>query len=153
MEFKNFLLNEQREYLAHKVGDVLTSVHELIQGGKQVGARQLVRHSESIANQIRRILHSSWPKTETKHLKVLQKCGVALMKTIDEKGDLNDTLNSVRGEIEQLTQKIGQPINTLGVSKKKDNTQEKDQQQPDQEQDQGQGQQGQQNQSSLSQGS
>lgn len=145
MEFKKFLLNEQREYLAQKVGDVLTSVHELIQGGKQVGARQLVRHSEAVANQIRRILHSSWPKTETKHLKVLQKCGVALMKTIDEKGDLNDTLNSVRGEIEKLTQSIGQPINNLGVSKEKQEAQPKEQEQesdptqpdmPDQQQDQ-----------------
>jgi hypothetical protein len=139
MEFKKFLLNEQKEYLAHKVGDVLTSVHELIQGGKQVGARQLVRHSEGIANQIRRILHSSWPKTETKHLKVLQKCGGALMKTIDEKGDLNDTLNSVRSEIEGLSQKLGQPINSLGKQKESQpKEQEQGQQQPDDQQQQDQ---------------
>lgn len=120
MEFKKFLLTEQRDYLSQKVGDVLTAVHELIQGGKQVGARQLVRHSEGIVNQIRKILHSSWPRTEYKFLRKLQKCGVGLAKCIDEKGDLTDTLNSVRHELEQLSQKLGEPINTLGSPKKKD---------------------------------
>lgn len=120
MEFKKFLLTEQREYLSHKVGDVLTGVHELVQGGKQVGARQLVRHSEGIVNQIRKILHSSWPRTEFKYLRKLQKCGVGLAKCIDEKGDLREVLNSVRHELEQLSQKLGEPINTLGSPKKKD---------------------------------
>lgn len=116
MEFKNFLLTEQRDYLSQKIGDILTSVHELVSGGKQIGARQLVRHSEGVVNQIRRILHSSWPKTEYKHLRKLQKCGVALMKCIEEKGDLREVLNSVRQELEQLSQKLGTPINKLGVS-------------------------------------
>jgi len=119
MEFKKFLLTEQHEYLSGKIGDVLTGVHELIQGGKQIGARQLVRHSEGIVNQIRKILHTSWPRTEYKYLRKLQKCGVALAKCIDEKGDLQDTLNSVRHEIEQLSHKLGEPINTLGTSKKR----------------------------------
>jgi hypothetical protein len=120
MEFKKFLLTEQRDYLSQKVGDVLTGVHELVQGGKQVGARQLVRHSEGIVNQIRKILHSSWPRTEFKYLRKLQKCGVGLAKCIDEKGDLREVLNSVRHELEQLSQKLGEPINTLGSPKKKD---------------------------------
>lgn len=118
MEFKKFLLNEQHDYLSQKIGDVLTGVHELIQGGKQVGARQLVRHSEGIVNQIRKILHTSWPRTEYKFLRGLQKCGVALAKTIEEKGDLRETLNSVRSEIEQMSHKLGEPINTLGSPKK-----------------------------------
>lgn len=118
MEFKKFLLTEQHDYLSKKIGDVLTGVHELIQGGKQVGARQLVRHSEGIVNQIRKILHTSWPRTEYKFLRRLQKCGVALAKTIEERGDLRETLNSVRNEIEQMSHKLGEPINTLGTPKK-----------------------------------
>lgn len=118
MGFKKFLLIEQRDYLSQKVGDVLTGVHELVQGGKQIGARQLVRNSEGIVNQIRKILHSSWPRTEFKYLRKLQKCGVGLAKCIDEKGDLREVLNSVRHELEQLSQKLGEPINTLGSPKK-----------------------------------
>jgi hypothetical protein len=119
MGFKSFLLTEDRNYLAEKIGDILTGVHELVTGGKQIGARQLVRHSEGLVTQIRKILHTNWPKTEFKFLRQLQKCGVALMKTIDEKGDLRDTLNSVRRELEQLSGKMGTPINDLGTHKKK----------------------------------
>ncbi len=130
MEFKKFLLTEQREYLSHRVGDLLTGVHELVQGGKQIGARQLVKHSEAVVNQIRKILHTSWPRTEYKFLRRLQKCGVALAKCIDEKGDLRDVLNSVRHEIEELSQKLGEPINTLGTPKKKKPAQPKEEQPP-----------------------
>lgn len=113
MRFKQFILTEQRQFLAHRVGDILTAVHELLSGGKQVGARQLVKHSEGVVNRIRKVLHSSWPRSDQKYLKPLQKCGVALMKTIDEKGDLNETLNGVRGELEKLSEKLGEPVNTL----------------------------------------
>lgn len=118
MNFKDFLLTEQKDYFTGRVADILTGVHELLTGGKQIGARQLVTHSEGIANQIRKVLHSNWPKKNNKYLRILQKCGVGLMKTIDEKGDLRETLNSVRHELEQLQQKIGEPVNDLGSPKK-----------------------------------
>ncbi len=115
MEFKSFLLTEGHEYLAHRIGDILTSVHELVSAGKQVGTRQLVRQSELIVNQIRKVLHSSWGRGDIKHLKKLQKCGVAIMKSIEEGGELADTLNSVRGEIEKVVEKMGMPINHMGT--------------------------------------
>jgi len=117
MEFKSFLLTEQKDYLAHKVNDVLTGVHELLAAKKQMGAKQLVRNAEDVANQIRKILHTSWPRSEHKHLKTLQKCGVALMKTIEDKGDLSDTFNSVRSELEQLSHRLRVPANQLGQGK------------------------------------
>lgn len=115
MDFKGFLLTEGNGYLSDRVNDVLTGVHELLQARKQMGTRQLVKNAESIANQIRKILHASWPHSQVKYLKVLQKCGVALMKTIDEKGDLHDTFNSVRNELEQLASKLKVPANSLGT--------------------------------------
>lgn len=115
MEFKNFLLTEQKDYLAHRVNDVLTGVHELLAAKKQMGAKQMVRNAEDVANQIRKILHASWPRSEHKYLKVLQKCGVALMKTIEDKGDLSDTFNSVRSELEALSHKLRVPANQLGT--------------------------------------
>lgn len=107
------MLIEQRQFLAHKIGDILSAVHELLSGGKQIGARQLVKHSEGVVNHIRKVLHSSWPKSDRKYLKSLQKCGVALMRTIEEKGDLQQTLNGVRAEIEKLSGKLGEPVNKL----------------------------------------
>jgi hypothetical protein len=113
MKFKEFLLTEGRQFLAHKIGDILTAVHELLSGGKQIGARQLVKHSEGVVNHIRKVLHTSWSRSDQKYLKKLQKCGVALMKTIDEKGDLQQTLNGVRSELEKLSGKLGEPVNKL----------------------------------------
>src|SRR5580698_7225364 len=103
LKFRDFLLKEQKEYLAHKVADVLTTVHELLEAGKQMGAKQLIRQSEYVVNQMRKILHSTWPRSEHKYLKVLQKCGVALMKAIEEKGDLPETFLSVKSELEKLS--------------------------------------------------
>jgi hypothetical protein len=120
MEFKDFLISEQKEYFADRVNDILTGVHELLQAKKQMGARQLIRNAESIANQIRKVLHTSWPRSEHKHLKTLQKCGVALMKTIEDKGDLSDTFNSVRVELENLSRKLGVPTNQLGTGGKEE---------------------------------
>lgn len=117
MEFKSFLLTEQKDYLANRVNHVLTGVHELLAAQKQMGSKQMVRQAEIIANQIRKILHTAWPRSEHKHLKVLQKCGVALLKTIDDKGDLPDTFNSVRGELEALSHRLRVPVNKLGTGK------------------------------------
>jgi ppGpp synthetase/RelA/SpoT-type nucleotidyltranferase len=117
MEFKSFLLTEQKDYLANRVNDVLTGVHELLAAKKQMGAKQMVRNAEDVANQIRKILHNSWARSEHKYLKVLQKCGVALMRAIEEKGDLSDVFNSVRSELEKLSHKLRVPANKLGTGK------------------------------------
>lgn len=111
IKFKEYLLTEGKQFLADRVKDVLEAVEDLVSAGKQVGARQLLRNSEGVANQIRKIIHQSWSRTEYKHLKKLQKCGVAIMKTIDEKGDLPETLVSVRLELLDLLKKLGVPIN------------------------------------------
>lgn len=120
MRFKKYLLNEQKEYFGEKVNDVLTGVHELLQAKKQMGAKHLIRNAELIANQIRKILHTSWSRSEHKYLKVLQKCGVALMKAIDDKGDLPETFNNVRSELEAMSHKVGVPANKLGTTTEKE---------------------------------
>jgi len=120
MKFKEFLLVEQREYLSEKIGDVLTGVQELLTGGKQIGTRQLVKYSEFIVNQIRKILHSSWPRSEYKYLKKLQKVGVAIMKSIEEQDDLRGTLESSKAEMEKVLEKMGTPINKLAAPSKEE---------------------------------
>lgn len=117
MEFKNFLLTEQKDYLANRVNNILTGVHELVSAQKQMGAKQMVRNAEEIANQIRKVLHASWPRAEHKYLKVLQQCGVALMKAIEDKGDLPDVFNNVRAELEKLSHQLRVPANKLGTGK------------------------------------
>ena len=114
MKFKNFLFKEQDEYFGGKISDVLTGIHELLQGGKQIGERQLIDYSTDIVTQIRKILHTSWSRSSRKYLLVLQKCGVSIMKAIDEKGELREVLNSVSVEVEKILKKLGVTVNNLG---------------------------------------
>lgn len=113
MRFKEFLLNEQQAYLAQKVGNILTAVHELRDDAKNLGTRDMITYSQRIVNQIRRVLHSSWPKEERPHLLVLQKVGVALMKSIEEKDDMPGIIQGVSDTLEKLVADLGTPINKL----------------------------------------
>ena len=111
--FKEFILNEAQAYLGQKVGDILTATQELRDDSPNMGSRDLTRFSERIVNQIRRVLHSNWPKEEKKHLVTLQKVGVALMKSIEEKDDLPGIIASSASSLEKLVADLGIPIHKL----------------------------------------
>lgn len=111
MRYREFLLNENQAYLGQKVGDILTSAHDLKDEGKNMGSRDLMKFSEKLVSEIKRVLHSSWPKECTKYLKSLQKVGVGIMKCIDEKGDLYQTILSACAELEKTSKALGVPIN------------------------------------------
>lgn len=114
MRFNEFLLNENRAYLGQKVGDILAATQDISQNSEHIGTRQLVKNSQGIVNQIRRILHTNWPKEEEGNLEQLQKIAVAISSAIEEKDDLAGILAGAQAELEQLSEKLGVPINTLG---------------------------------------
>lgn len=111
--FKYFLINEGRSYLGQKVSSVLTSLQDLTNDMENLGSRHVVRLSEEIVNQIRKILHSQWEVRYTKHLKELQKIAVAIQKTIEEKGDLDEILPSAVQSLQNLSGELGVKINNL----------------------------------------
>lgn len=78
-----------------------------------MGSRHLTRTAEEIVNQIRKILHSSWKPTQIKHLKELQKIGVALMRTIEDKGDLKEIVPAAAQALQALSGKLGVKVNNL----------------------------------------
>jgi hypothetical protein len=115
MRFKEFLLNENRAYLGQKIGDILNAVQDLQSDGANMGSRQITKFSEKVVAQIRRILHSNWPESEDKHLKKLQKVAVAMMKTIEDQGDIKELIPNVAQELQQLSSELGTPVNVLGA--------------------------------------
>jgi len=119
MKFKEFILNEQKAYLSQSIGDILSVAHDLRDDSGNMGSRDLSRRSEKIVNQIRRILHSNWSKENIKHLKPLQKVGVALMKSVKEKGDLQGTISGVVDSLEKLVQDMGTVVNKIGTDSSK----------------------------------
>lgn len=98
------------------MGDILNAVQDLEENGKSMGTRQLLRNAEAIVNQIRRILHTNWPKSEEKHLKKLQKIAVALARVLDpkvekgEKEDIYEIISASKQELEEVADKLGVPI-------------------------------------------
>lgn len=124
MNFKQFLLNENKAYLGQKVGDILTSLKEINADSKTMGSRDLVRFSERIVNQIRRILHSNWSKEEKQYLLKLQKIAVAIMKAIDEKNDLPGIIASSTTTMEKLVADLGVPIHKFASPDKKEDNKE-----------------------------
>ena len=114
--FKDYILLENRVYLGSKMGDILTALQELRDDAKSMGSRSLVRYSEKIVNQIRRVLHTHWPKDELKFLKPLQKVGVAMMKAIEEREGLEEIVAGSAGELEKVISKMGVPINKIGAN-------------------------------------
>lgn len=111
--FKSFLLNEEKSYLGHRIGDVLTAVHNLEEDLPGMGSRQISRICEEIVNQIRKILHDQWTPSQMSKLKDLQKIGVALMKAIDEKGDLKTLIPVISSQLENLSGKMGMRTNDI----------------------------------------
>ena len=118
MRFKDFLINEDRAYLGIKMGDILNAIHSLSEDMDGMGPRQLATNAEKIVNEIRRVLHTHWPEDERKYLQKLQKIGVAMMKAIEEKGDLKQIVNSAKSELEQTLKNLGMPQNDFGSSPK-----------------------------------
>lgn len=114
-QFRMYLLTEERLYLGTKIGDILTALQELNKDAPNMGKRHLMRLIKNIVRQIRRILRSSWTFEERQYLEVLQKVGVALMKGMDTNEDLPTLISSATSEIEQLSEKLDEPINNLAA--------------------------------------
>lgn len=111
--FKNHMLNENASQLGDRVGDVLNSVHQLQSDYPQLGIRQSVRISTSIANQIRKIINDEWGENNSSILTSLQKCGISLLKGSETKTDLKEVVDNVAIELENCMEKLNVPINNL----------------------------------------
>lgn len=117
MKFSEFILNEDKAYLGHKVGDILTAAHDLQDDIENLGARQISRMADSIVNHIRKILHQQWQPVHKKHLKELQAIAVMIKKAIDEKKqqgttfDLKETIKMCIQKLEDVSTKLGTPVN------------------------------------------
>ena len=113
MKFKEFILQENKAYFSQRVSDILSAIQDLNDSAQNMGVRNLVSNSETIVNQIRRIIHTHWPQSEDANLVLLQKCGVAIMKTIEEKGDLQAILKACQGQLENIVGQSDAPINQM----------------------------------------
>lgn len=113
--FKDFLLNENKAYLSQRAGNILTALQDIDQNSQGMGTKQLVKSAEGVANQIRRILHTHWSKGQEHNLKKLQKVAVALLRSVEEKSDLEPTIKSSIQELEGMLGNMDAPVNQLAT--------------------------------------
>lgn len=113
-EFRNFLLLEQEDFLAQKVGDILSALQSLSDDSGQLGNRQLVKIADNIVQEMRKILEGRWSKEEEPHLLSIQKAAVAMAKAIDTNQKMPDIIAGAKSELEKVQQKIGSPLHDLG---------------------------------------
>lgn len=111
--FRTFVLNENKVYLAKEIGDVLNSSQELSDEVDKIGTRNLVRYGQIIVNKSRGILQGHWGNENRKFLKVLQRCAVALAKAIEENDNIEDVLKKIISNLQQVIKKMGVPINSF----------------------------------------
>jgi len=116
--FKQFMLNESKQFFASQCGDILNAIQNLEEESEYIGTRNLVRYSQNIANNIRNLIHSHWTDDLVVHLEELQKVGVAILKGIEESSNLLETIKSARSILEELVKKLGMPINDVGIPEK-----------------------------------
>lgn len=103
MQFRQYILEESERQLDQKISDILSAIQDLNDSSENMGARHLVSNSEKIVNQIRRVIHTHWPEREEPKLKVLQKCGAAIMRAIEEKDDLESVMKSCQSNIQNIS--------------------------------------------------
>lgn len=118
MKFKNFILNENNENLARRISNVLNAMHNILENSDGMGPRQMIDNIEGIVDEIRRVLHTQWEENQKKYLEVLQKVGVALKKSIEEKSDLVQILQDSTIQLENLANDLGLPLNRLASPEK-----------------------------------
>lgn len=118
LDFKTFVLKENRVFLGKEISELLTSLQEIQDEAKKIGTKNLVRFTEKIVNQIRSLLGGHWVDDDYKFLKGMQKVGVALAKAIDDNDNLEEVIASSVSEIQAILKKMNVPLNDLGVQTK-----------------------------------
>src|SRR5688572_14890888 len=111
--FEQFLLNESRSFLGHRVGDVLTALQDLEEDMPNLGSRHLTKLADEVVVQIKKIVHGSWEAENRKYLIDLQRVGAALARTIEERGDLKEVVPACAAALQELSGKLGVRVNDL----------------------------------------
>jgi hypothetical protein len=113
MGFREFLLNEEKSHLGHRLSDVLTSIRDIQDDMENLGSRHLSRLADQIVDEFRKIIHGNWGDQQVKHLKAVQRCAVALKKAIEDRDDLKEVVPAIAQELQQILTKMKIKVNDL----------------------------------------
>jgi hypothetical protein len=118
LDFRSFVLNENRAFLGEEIGNILTSLQEIQEEASKIGTKNLVRFTDKIVCQIRSLLGGHWSGEDIKFLKSMQKVGIALAKALEENDSLDQVISGAISEIESTLKSMNVPVNNLAVTPK-----------------------------------
>jgi len=114
MRFKEYLLNEQKEFLAAKVGDILASLQQLKDSNAK--KKDLSDIVDSIVSRIRALINSDFGDENKKNIVSLRDVAFYLKNSIENNADMGEVMSNSISALEDIVSNLGQPINKLAVT-------------------------------------
>lgn len=114
MEFKDFLINENKTLFSQRLGDILNSLQELSSDPKSISKKESVK---TIASQIRSnfLRGQKWPGDLKYQINMLVTIAFNLLKSVDpqveNRPDVDVVINSSIINIEQMNKRLSIPNN------------------------------------------
>jgi hypothetical protein len=119
ISFKNFILRENIELLGNKIGYIYSASTDLQSNYKDLGPKMTSKQLQKIASDIQALIQGHLATENKKQIETLRDLGVAIMKELDpqysEKLGVEQLLNLVVEGLKSISEKLGVPINDLGV--------------------------------------
>jgi hypothetical protein len=118
LNFRNFILNENRQFLGLEIGKIKSSLETLSGQVKEIGTKNLVSMADKIVTKIRSLLGGHRESSDYKFLLDLQTVGVNLAKALDKNDNLEQVISSSAQQLGTTMKNMGVPTNDLGVASK-----------------------------------
>ena len=115
MNFKDFLINENKMDLGIKIGDILNSITALSVDMDKQG-KKLNVFAEDIISRVQAILRSGWSPELKQYLQQIRNAVIEVCKSLDGSSEkpLPDALKVFSAGLQKIAVNLGTPINDIG---------------------------------------
>lgn len=115
INFKNYLLIENKALFSQRLGDIMNALQELIENPVKIGKD---KSAKKIADEIRsRFLKTKWSSSLEGNLLILRNCAANILMSLDPKKenrkDLDVVLRACLSKLNQISNNLESPINNI----------------------------------------
>ena len=116
MNFKLFLLNENKSDLGLKLGNIINAIDDLSQDIDKKGQKLNVFADDIIAR-VKAILRSDWPSELSQYLKQIRNALIVICKSMDGSNEmpLPEALKIFLKQLKKISENLGSPITDVGT--------------------------------------
>jgi hypothetical protein len=116
MNFKQFLLTENKADLGIRIGDILNSLEDLSQEIDKKG-KSLTVFAEDIVARIQAIIRADWPRDLKQYLVQIRNAVLVICKSLDgsNKMPLPEAIKVFQNGLKKVADGLGTPITDIGT--------------------------------------